>query len=120
MATGTSEHAHIEANDIAVHTVSVGRGPLVAFCHGFPESWYSWRRQLPAVAEAIRSDPDWQGGDYKTEPVKALTTVADITLLAPKSAPIYMQQIAPTGPAAAQCAAIQPTTGGRSAGTRTG
>jgi pimeloyl-ACP methyl ester carboxylesterase len=22
------------------------------FCHGFPESWYSWRHQLPAVAEA--------------------------------------------------------------------
>ena len=32
--------------------------------------------------------------------MKALTTVADITLLAPKSAPLYMQQIAPTGPAA--------------------
>jgi homoserine O-acetyltransferase len=49
---------------------------------------------------AIRNDQDWQGGEYKTEPVKALTTIADITLLAPKSAPIYMQQIAPTGPAA--------------------
>jgi homoserine O-acetyltransferase/O-succinyltransferase len=56
-----------------------------------------WRKE---IINAIRSDPDWQGGEYKTEPVKALTTVADITLLAPKSAPIYMQQIAPTGPAA--------------------
>jgi hypothetical protein len=52
VATGTFEHAQIEANDIAVHTVSVGRGPLVVFCDGFPESWYSWRHQLPAVAEA--------------------------------------------------------------------
>src|SRR6516162_3537015 len=27
-----------------------GTGPLVLFVHGFPESWYSWRHQLPAVA----------------------------------------------------------------------
>jgi pimeloyl-ACP methyl ester carboxylesterase len=29
-----------------------GTGPLVLLCHGFPESWYSWRHQLPALAEA--------------------------------------------------------------------
>jgi pimeloyl-ACP methyl ester carboxylesterase len=52
VATEPFEHAQIEANGIAVHTVSVGQGPLVVFCHGFPESWYSWRHQLPAVAEA--------------------------------------------------------------------
>jgi pimeloyl-ACP methyl ester carboxylesterase len=45
-------HDRVEVNGIAVHTVSVGEGPLVVFCHGFPESWYSWRHQLPAVADA--------------------------------------------------------------------
>ena len=45
-------HAQVEANGISIHTVSVGEGPLVVFCHGFPESWYSWRHQLPAVAAA--------------------------------------------------------------------
>ncbi len=34
------------------HLVEYGEGPLVLFVHGFPESWYSWRRQLPAVAGA--------------------------------------------------------------------
>lgn len=29
-----------------------GTGPLVVLCHGFPELWYSWRHQLPALAEA--------------------------------------------------------------------
>jgi pimeloyl-ACP methyl ester carboxylesterase len=46
------EHSQIEANSISIHAVSVGQGPLVVFCHGFPESWYSWRHQLPAVAAA--------------------------------------------------------------------
>ena len=46
------EHGNLEANGINIHYVSQGEGPLVVFCHGFPESWYSWRHQLPAVAEA--------------------------------------------------------------------
>ena len=29
-----------------------GEDPLVVFCNGFPESWYSWHHQLPAVSEA--------------------------------------------------------------------
>jgi pimeloyl-ACP methyl ester carboxylesterase len=32
--------------------VAAGDGPLVVMVHGFPESWYSWRHQLPVVAEA--------------------------------------------------------------------
>ena len=52
VATEQFEHDQIAVNGIAVHTVSAGEGPLVVFCHGFPESWYSWRHQLPAVAEA--------------------------------------------------------------------
>jgi pimeloyl-ACP methyl ester carboxylesterase len=32
--------------------VEQGTGPLVLLVHGFPESWYSWRRQLPALAAA--------------------------------------------------------------------
>lgn len=29
-----------------------GEGPLVILLHGFPELWYSWRHQLPALAAA--------------------------------------------------------------------
>ena len=35
-----------------IHVVEQGTGPLVLLVHGFPESWYSWRHQLPALAEA--------------------------------------------------------------------
>eukprot|EP01018_Ginkgo_biloba_P009520 Gb_01803 [translate_table: standard] len=30
----------------------MGEGPLVLLLHGFPEIWYSWRHQIPALAEA--------------------------------------------------------------------
>ncbi|WP_037523029.1 alpha/beta fold hydrolase [Sphingomonas sp. Mn802worker] len=29
-----------------------GNGPLIVMVHGFPESWYSWRHQLPVLADA--------------------------------------------------------------------
>lgn len=35
-----------------IHCVEQGTGPLVLLVHGFPESWYSWRHQLPALAAA--------------------------------------------------------------------
>ncbi|MGQ0625649.1 MAG: alpha/beta fold hydrolase [Sporichthyaceae bacterium] len=42
----------VTANGIRIHLVEAGDGPLVLLCHGFPESWYSWRRQLGALADA--------------------------------------------------------------------
>ena len=35
-----------------IHLVEQGAGPLVLLVHGFPESWYSWRHQLQALATA--------------------------------------------------------------------
>src|SRR6201997_3695550 len=45
-------HRTIETNGIAMHIAEQGQGPLIVLCHGFPESWYSWRHQLSALAEA--------------------------------------------------------------------
>ncbi|WP_327127319.1 MULTISPECIES: alpha/beta hydrolase [unclassified Streptomyces] len=45
-------HRTIEAPAGRLHLVEQGTGPLVVLVHGFPESWYSWRRQLPALAAA--------------------------------------------------------------------
>jgi len=46
------KHRIVEANGIRMHLAEQGTGPLVVLCHGFPESWYSWRHQLGALAEA--------------------------------------------------------------------
>ena len=42
----------VESNGINIRLAMMGEGPLVIFCHGWPESWYSYRHQLPAVADA--------------------------------------------------------------------
>jgi pimeloyl-ACP methyl ester carboxylesterase len=46
------KHRVVETNGIRMHIAESGAGPLVLLCHGFPESWYSWRHQLHALAEA--------------------------------------------------------------------
>src|SRR4051795_525277 len=45
-------HRVVSANGIRIHLVEQGEGPLVLLIHGFPESWYSWRHQLPVLAAA--------------------------------------------------------------------
>jgi pimeloyl-ACP methyl ester carboxylesterase len=42
----------IESNGIRLNIAEQGNGPPVILCHGFPESWYSWRHQLTALAAA--------------------------------------------------------------------
>lgn len=45
-------HRFVETNGIRMHIAEQGEGPLVLLLHGFPETWYSWRHQLPALAAA--------------------------------------------------------------------
>ncbi|MFD1860806.1 alpha/beta hydrolase [Aeromicrobium camelliae] len=45
-------HGTEQVNGIDLHWVEAGEGPLVLLIHGFPESWYSWRYQLPVLADA--------------------------------------------------------------------
>jgi pimeloyl-ACP methyl ester carboxylesterase len=45
-------HHMVGANGIRIHVAEQGEGPVVLFCHGFPETWHSWRHQLSALAEA--------------------------------------------------------------------
>jgi pimeloyl-ACP methyl ester carboxylesterase len=42
----------LQLDDIRMRVASQGSGPLVLFCHGRPESWYSWRHQMAAVVAA--------------------------------------------------------------------
>jgi pimeloyl-ACP methyl ester carboxylesterase len=71
----------VTANDIRIHYVEQGTGPLVLLCHGFPEGWYSWRDQLPALAavgyRAVA--PDMRGYGRTEAPADIVSyTILDI------------------------------------------
>ncbi|MGN4222832.1 alpha/beta hydrolase, partial [Burkholderia gladioli] len=45
-------HRELSVDGVRLHLVEQGEGPAVLLCHGYPECWYSWRHQLPALAAA--------------------------------------------------------------------
>jgi pimeloyl-ACP methyl ester carboxylesterase len=61
------EHRYAEVNGIRMHYVEAGAGETVLFLHGFPESWYSWRHQLAALAPSYRVVAPDQRGYSETE-----------------------------------------------------
>lgn len=48
---GPWEHRMVAANGARFHVATLGQGPLVVLLHGFPLFWWTWRRQLVALAE---------------------------------------------------------------------
>jgi pimeloyl-ACP methyl ester carboxylesterase len=62
----------VRANGQRVHLKIAGSGPLVLLCHGFPESWYSWRHQLRALSAAGYrvAAPDMPGYGRSSKPTE--------------------------------------------------
>jgi pimeloyl-ACP methyl ester carboxylesterase len=46
------EHLYAQNGDVKLHYAALGQGPLVVMIHGFPDYWYTWRNQMPALAQA--------------------------------------------------------------------
>ena len=63
----------VATNGISLHVAEQGDGPVVLFCHGFPDTAYTWRRQMKAVAAAgYRAiAPDMRGYGLSSAPVDA-------------------------------------------------
>ena len=49
------QHHTVEFDDIRLHYVDAGEGPLILFVHGFPEFWYAWQRQLEEFSRDHRA-----------------------------------------------------------------
>ena len=47
-------HDYIVSNGVRLHYVTQGEGDLVLLLHGFPEYWYSWRHQIPELAQRYK------------------------------------------------------------------
>ena len=63
------DHGFVEVNNIRMHYVTAGSGPLVLLLHGFPEFWYSWRHQIPVLSQKFRViAPDLRGYNKTDKP----------------------------------------------------
>ena len=84
-------HRLVEVPGGRIHLVEQGTGPLVLLVHGFPESWYSWRHQLPALAaagyRAVAIDVRGYGRSSKPGEVEAYRMLDLVATTSPSCAP---------------------------------
>jgi epoxide hydrolase 4 len=64
-------HRYADLGDVRLHYVEAGEGSLVLLLHGFPQFWYQWRHQIPALVEAgFRVvAPDMRGYNLSDKPL---------------------------------------------------
>lgn len=71
----TTRERTVRTNGIDLHVVEAGEGPAVILAHGFPELSYSWRHQLPALADAgyraVAPDMRGYGRSSRPDPIEA-------------------------------------------------
>ncbi|MFE4642516.1 alpha/beta fold hydrolase, partial [Streptomyces sp. NPDC056730] len=75
-------HRLVDVPGGRIHLVEQGTGPLVLLIHGFPESWYSWRHQLPVLAaagfRAVAVDVRGYGRSSKPHDIEAYRMLAHV------------------------------------------
>nr|AQY61768.1 alpha/beta epoxide hydrolase [uncultured bacterium] len=63
------KHEYVKVNGIKMHYVTQGKGKLLLLLHGFPDFWYVWRFQIPALAKHFRVvAPDLRGYNETDKP----------------------------------------------------
>ena len=69
MVRDALKHGSAYVNGVRLHYVTQGAGPLLILLHGFPEFWYSWRYQIPALAKHFTVvAPDMRGYNESDKP----------------------------------------------------
>jgi pimeloyl-ACP methyl ester carboxylesterase len=68
--TSGMRDGYADLGEVRLHYVEAGDGPLVVLLHGFPEFWFSWRFQIPALTAAgFRVvAPDMRGYNLSSRP----------------------------------------------------
>ena len=63
------EHHDANSGGVKIHYVALGKGPLVVMIHGFPDFWYTWRKQMDALSGHYRVVAvDQRGYDLSDRP----------------------------------------------------
>ena len=65
-------HRFVDSDGVKIHYVTMGKGPLVVLIHGFPDYWYTWRKQMPALAKHFQVVAIDQRGYNKSDQPKGV------------------------------------------------
>jgi pimeloyl-ACP methyl ester carboxylesterase len=66
------DESFADSAGVKIHYVTMGKGPLVVMLHGFPDYWYSWRDQMPALAKQFQVVAIDQRGYNKSDQPKGV------------------------------------------------
>jgi epoxide hydrolase 4 len=72
LAQSLGEEGYADSQGVKIHYVTMGQGPLVVMIHGFPDFWYCWRDQMPALAKHFRVVAIDQRGYNKSDQPKGV------------------------------------------------
>ena len=68
--TQALSHHFAQLDDVTLHYVTGGRGPVVVLLHGWPQTWYEWRHVIPALAQRYTViAPDLRGLGDSSRPL---------------------------------------------------
>ncbi len=85
MSEASFEHHTADVNDVRLHYVIAGQGDPVVLLHGWPETWYQWRKVIPPLAERYTViAPDMRGLGDSSKPLTGYdkrTVASDIQAL---------------------------------------
>jgi epoxide hydrolase 4 len=45
------KQGYVDSNGVKIHYAAIGSGPLIVMIHGFPDYWYTWRKQMQGLSE---------------------------------------------------------------------
>ncbi|MGQ9490001.1 MAG: alpha/beta fold hydrolase [Anaerolineae bacterium] len=77
---GLIAHRYADLAGVRLHYVEAGTGPLIVLLHGFPEGWFAWQHQIPALAAAgyCVVAPDMRGYNLSGKPAGVRAYPADL------------------------------------------
>ena len=88
------EHHNADSSGVKIHYVALGKGPLIVMIHGFPDFWYTWRKQMDALSARYRVVAvDRPGSGYSVR-----TPGASAALGAQRTPPPHMRRWASSTP----------------------
>jgi pimeloyl-ACP methyl ester carboxylesterase len=79
--TDLGTHGFARSGDVKIHYVTSGEGPLVVMIHGFPDYWYTWRKQIPELAKHFQVVAIDQRGYNKSDQPEGVENYAMLKLV---------------------------------------